>query len=167
MKKLVFCILCSVFLLTGCGNVNDTEDTTNNNDTSTSQEENVKTMTCTRTTNQSNFSADFNYEVNYKGSYVTFVRSTEKITSDDESVLEQYKTAVENIYSPYKDIEYYDYDVTIDGNTLTSLAEINYEKIDTDKMIEVDSANAQIIKDGKVKLSDIKQVYESVGAICE
>lgn len=150
MKKSFVLVLagCIILLGTGCGN-----------------EE--KKMTCTRTMNQNGMKADLKYEVTYSKDIVKRVKSTEKITSDSKETLETYKNSVEQLYSPYKDIENYEYSVTVDGNTLTSIADINYEKVDTDKMIKIDSANSQLIKDGKVSLKDIKSAYESVGATCE
>lgn len=139
---------CIIFLTTGCGNAE-------------------KEMTCTRTMDQGGMKVDLKYEVTYSNDTVKKVKSTEKITSDSKVTLETYKKNVEQMYSPYKDIEHYEYSVKIDGNTLTSIANIDYEKVDTDKMIKIDSANSQLIKDGKVSLKNIKSVYESVGATCE
>ena len=149
MKKFFGFILvcCGLVVITGCGA--------------------DKTMTCTRTMNQNGIKADLKYEVVYSGDTVKQVKSTEKISNDSKEVLETYKETVEKTYAPYKDLEHYNYNVTIDGDTLTSIADINYEKIDTKKMIEVDSANSQLIKNGKVSLKDLKSVYESVGATCE
>lgn len=103
----------------------------------------------------------------YKGKYVELIETQEKIISDDKSILEIYKNTVESTYSPYKDVKYYDYDVKINGNTLKSTTKKNYLKIDTDKMIDIDSTNATIVKNGKVLVEDIKKLYSSIGAICE
>lgn len=110
---------------------------------------------------------DLQYEVLYTGKYVDVVKSTEKVTSDNKKVLETYRTKVEEQYKPYKDIEHYNYNVSIDGNVLTSTTNIDYTKIDTAKMIEVDSANGALIKDGKVKLDDVKSLYSQMGITCE
>ncbi len=138
-----------VFLVTGC---------------SSSEE---KTMTCTRTMNQSGMKTNLNYKVTYSGDYVNRVQSEESIETDDTTTLNTYKEQIENIYKPYKDIEYYTYNVTIDNNKLVSTVDINYAKIDTDKLIEIDSANSQLINDGKVKLSSVKSLYEQLGATCK
>ena len=34
-------------------------------------------------------------------------------------------------------------------------------------MIEIDSNNSLLIKNGKVKLSDIQDMYEQLGAVCK
>ena len=71
------------------------------------------------------------------------------------------------MYSPYKNVEHYDYDVQISGDTLTSKTRIDYSQIDTNQMLEIDSANEALIHDGKVKINDIKLMYESLGATCK
>lgn len=155
MKKFLSLLLITVgvFTLAGC------ESKSN---------ESEKKLTCTNTTTITDgVKADLRYEVNYKGDYVTTVKSTEKVISNQESYLEAYKTQVESIYSPYKDVKYYDYDVTIKDDTMTSVVTIDYSKIDIDKLIEIDSNNSSLIKDGKVKLADIQAVYESIGATCK
>ena len=138
-----------VFLVTGC---------------SSSEE---KTMTCTRTMNQSGMKTNLNYKVTYSGDYVNRVQSEESIETSDTTTLNTYKEQIENVYTPYKDIEYYTYNVTVNGNKLVSTVDINYAKIDTKKLIEIDSANSQLINDGKVKLSSVKSLYEQLGATCE
>lgn len=152
--KKCLCLLLLVFvavIVTGCGN-DDTE----------------KTMTCTRNATISDgIKAEFKYVVKSKGNYVTVIDSTEKVISDDESNLDAYKEQIESMYSPYKGIKYYNYDVSIDGNTLTSKVEIDYSKVDTAKLIEIDSANESLIKDGKILVDDIKTLYESIGTTCK
>lgn len=138
-----------VFLVTGC---------------SSSEE---KTMTCTRTMSQSAMKTNLNYKVTYSGDYVNRVQSEESIETSDTTTLNTYKEQIEKIYTPYKDIKYYTYNVTIDGNKLVSTVDINYAKIDTKKLIEIDSANSQLINDGKVKLSSVKSLYEQLGATCK
>lgn len=138
-----------VFLVTGC---------------SSSKE---KTMTCTRTMNQSGMKTNLNYKVTYSGDYVNRVQSEESIETSDTTTLNTYKEQIEKIYTPYKDVKYYTYNVTVNGNKLVSTVDINYAKIDTKKLIEIDSANSQLINDGKVKLSSVKSLYEQLGATCE
>ena len=138
-----------VFLVTGC---------------SSSEE---KTMTCTRTMNQSGIKTSLNYKVTYSGDYVNRVQSEESIETSDTTTLNAYKEQIENVYTPYKDVKYYTYNVTVNGNKLVSTVDINYAKIDTKKLIEIDSANSQLINDGKVKLSSVKSLYEQRGATCK
>lgn len=150
-KKLILivCLAC-LFLVTGCSN------------------EKSKTLTCTRTaTIQTGVDMSLNYKVTYKGENVLLVESEEKITSDDADDLKSYETTINNMYSPYKDLEHYYYNVSIDGNTLTSTTKIDYEKIDTDRMIEIDSKNSTLIKNGKVNVQDLKSAYETLDVTCQ
>ncbi len=139
-----------LLLVTGCGNNNSMES-----------------MTCTRTMNQSGIKTSLKYNVKYKGDYVSRIKTVETVETDSSDILNTYKEQIESLYSPYKDVEYYDYNVDVVDNKLTSTVDINYEKVDTDKLLEIDSANGQLIKDGKISVDDIKSVYESLGATCK
>ena len=148
-KYLFLAVIISVmFLVTGCSSTK-------------------KTMTCTRSMNENEMKTNLSYKISYKGDYVTRVKSEESIETSDTSTLNTYKEQIEKIYNPYKDVKYYQYDVRIDGNKLISTVDINYEKIDTDKLIKIDSANSQLINDGKVKVSSVKSLYEQLGATCK
>ncbi|MEI3530485.1 MAG: DUF1307 domain-containing protein [Bacilli bacterium] len=153
MKKgiLLSLVLTALLVITGCNN---------------SGEE--KTLNCTRNaTITDGVKMELNYKATYKGDYVQLVETTEKIISDNAAYLENYKSSVEGLYAPYKKIEHYNYNVEIKDNTLISTTKIDYSKIDTDKLIEIDSANSSLIKDGKIKIDDIKSLYESIGATCK
>lgn len=152
MKKIKYLLLVLVmtFLITGC-----------------QSEETSKTMVCSRTINQDAISMDLKYTVTYKGKYVEKVESIEKITTDDTTVLDSYKQAVETTYQPYSKIDNYSYDVKVEGNTLISTVTADYTKIDYKKMLEVDTANQQIFTDdGKVKLETIESFYTKLGTNC-
>lgn len=153
MKKVLLILITLTAFMTGCD--------------FNSKKESQKTMVCTRTVNQNNLKVDLVYNVDYKGDYVNTIHSVEKIESDNEETLKLYKDTVENVYIPYKNIEHYNYNVEIKDNVLVSEVTINYDKIDTDKMIEIDSANAQLIQDGKIKLSTVESMYSGMGIICE
>lgn len=153
MKKKLFAfisLIACIFLLAGC-----------------SGQEQTKTMTCDKTMNQNNTEMDFHYAVTYSGEYVKTVETKEIMKSSNSATLEGYKEAIEKVYKNFDNIDHYDYNVTIEGDTLTSTVSIDYEKVDTDKLISIDKSVNQLIKDGKVKLSDIKSVYESIGATCK
>ena len=154
MKKrylLLAVIIPIIFLVTGCTSLKNIE----------------KSMTCSRSMNHNDMRTNLNYKVFYKNNYVTRVKSEESIETSSTSTLNTYKEQIEKIYSPYKDVKFYQYNVTINDNKLVSTVDINYEKIDTKKLIEIDSANSQLIKNGKVKLSDVRSLYEQLGATCK
>lgn len=152
MKKVKYLValLLGVLIVTGCQGKDQT-----------------KTMVCSRTINQEQASMDLSYTVTYTGDYVEKVESIEKVTSTDTSALNSYKEEIEATYKPYANIKYYDTEVTVDGNTLTSKATIDYSKIDYKEFTNIDSANSQIFtSDGKVKLETMESLYEQIGATC-
>lgn len=158
MKKyfLPCLVVGSLLIATGCGKEEE------------QKELEAKVLTCAGTkTVQKGVEMDLNYKVTYKGDYVTLVETNETVTSDNKKVLETFKEQVEELYSPYKDVEHYEYDVKIDGKKLVSTTNINYEKVDTNKLIEIDENNKSLIKDGKIKLDDIKLTYELLGVECK
>ena len=141
--------VCSLLLVTGCGN------------------NSMESMTCTRTMNQNGIKTSLKYNVEYEGNYLSRIKTVETVETDDTYILNTYKNQIESLYSPYKGVEYYEYNVDIADNKLTSTVDINYAKVDTDKLLEIDSANGTLIKDGKISVDDIKSVYESLGATCK
>lgn len=127
----------------------------------------TKMLTCTLSKTQDNVELNLKYEIEHDDKYVISLKSTEKIISDNTDILKLYRTTVQQIYQPYDDLKYYDYNIRVSGNTLTSTVKINYAKIDIDKFIEIDSTNENIIEDGKVLLKTIKESYEKIGTTCE
>ena len=153
MKKglLLSLLFVLVVVVTGCGS-----------------KESAKILTCTmKGTVIEGTDIESTYKVTYTGKYVDLVESVETVKSDSQEILESYKETVEKMYSPYKDVKYYEYNIDLKDDTLTSKATINYAKIDTAKMLEINSANSTMIKDGKVAISTLKQVYENMGATCK
>ncbi len=163
-KKLIILGIASIALLTGCGQQNENKYTTGVENTEPTE----KQMVCTRTTNMNGVEMDLRYEVYYEGENVNRVQTTEKVKSDSQEVLNQFKDQVETLYSNFDDIENYNYNVTIEGNLLTSTTDINYTKINMDELLAVDSSIEQLLNDNdKIDLDTIIQVYEAAGATCE
>lgn len=148
MKKVVIALALCVCFLTGCGSK-------------------TETLVCTRTASQNGMDLNFRYEVEYKGKTVAKVHTVEKIKSNAPQTLDEYKKLIEATFSTYKKIKYYESNVSIKGDTLTSTTDINYSKIDTDALIKIDSANEKIIKKGKVNVDDLKATYEAMGTTCK
>ncbi len=161
MKKFLFVVACvSVLLLTGCGS----EAEKGNKPT---PDAGIKKMVCTRTANQNGMEMDLKYTVSYKDNYVTTVESHETIKIEDKDILDVYKKSLEETIENYKGIEHYDTDLKVDGNVITSTTKIDYTKIDVDKLIERDSSLKLLIKDGKINIEDMENVYNQIGVICE
>lgn len=148
-KSLIIIILLLTILISGC-------------------EKKSGELTCTSTTNPNEtITLDSKYVVTYKDGYVTKLKTTETIEAKEVSDLETYKEALELAYSDYNNIDYYSNTITIEDNKLVSSTVIDYEKVDTDKLIEIDSNNGTLIKDGKISLQDIKDMYTGNGCTCK
>lgn len=162
-RKKIFCIVALfalVLTLSGCGE----KEENNNND---SKDGTVVTCTKTSEAATTGVDADLTYQYTEKDGYVQTLHTTEKLTSDNKTYLEAYQSVLEDSYEPYKNIEHYEYEITLKGNTLTSQVTIDYAKIDTDQLVAIDSSNIALIKDGKVAAADLKSLYESIGATCK
>lgn len=148
-------VMVGVFLITGCSSKG--KDIVNNGNV----------MTCTRSVNKNGMKTSLNYKVYYEGDDVTRIKSEESIQMENNKSLKGYKEQIEKVYEPYKNVKFYNYNIAIRGNKLISKVDINYSKIDTNKLIEIDKANSQIITDGKIKVSSVKSLYEKLGATCK
>ena len=173
-NKLLIILFALVLIVTGC-NKKEEDTTKTGSDTNTTTEDktntsNTKILTCTADkTDELGSTIEAVYKVTYKDEYVDLIETEEKVTSDNSQVLDYYKETIESIYLPYKDLDHYDYNVIKKGNQVISTTKIDYSSIDTDKMIEINSAMKSLIKGGKIKVSDVKSLYESsqVGATCK
>ena len=154
MKKGFFIslLLIIIVITTGCGNT----------------KEPLEKFTCTMNGEiVAGTTIDKKYTVTYRGEYVETEEQVEILKSDNQPILAAYKSTVEALHSQYKNVKYYDYKIDLKNDTLTTSLAIDYTKVNTDKLIEVNSANSNYIKDGKVTVSALKQKYKSEGASCE
>ena len=127
-----------------------------------------KTLTCSisgKVTNGTEIKNE--YIITYKGKYVSVLKSIETATTTDQTALKKYKESVEEMYSKNKDIEYFNYDIKLEDDTLISTVIIDYDNIDTDALIKVNPTNEELIKDGKVNINDLRKEYEKTGATCK
>lgn len=164
MKKIIslcFVILC-LFLLTGC-------EEENSKTAKVKKEKGEEILKCTRTAvGMNNATASLNYTIYYKGDYVTKTVSIEKVKSDDSSVLDQYESSYKKIFANYKDIDYYDNTVDRTSDSVTSTTVINYEKVDTAKILELEGEDGNIYEeDGRVKKETLTDFFKKYGAKCE
>ncbi len=163
MKKISISLflIFTIILISGCGK-ETIED-------KMKQEDNEKVLHCVRNvTTQDNIDADIKYSIYYDGDYVTKTVSIEKVTSKDKDILNQYKEAYEKVFSSYKGIDYYDNKVEKNGNTVSSITVINYQKVDTNKIIEIEGKEDNIFEeDGKVKKDTLVNFYKKYGITCK
>ena len=124
-------------------------------------------MICNYSDNSDNVSISTKYTITYENMYVTKLITVEKVVSDDDNLLLEYRDNLKSMYSLYNDIKYYDNSVKLKNDTVTSITEINYKKIDTNKLIELDTSNKYLINNGKINIKDIKKIYSNNGAKCK
>jgi len=149
MKKILFIVPIALLFLTGCGS-----------------ESYTKTV-CTNTVdiNESTTLAA-EYSIYAEGDIVHILSSTEALKSDDKELLDDYKQKLSEVYGVYSQVPYYFNAIFEEEGYLTSITTVNYFKVNTDDLIKIDENNANIISDGIVSLSVLRELYESNGAVC-
>ena len=126
------------------------------------------TMTCTMSSYPTDgITLRSTYTAEYKNNIVTNLKTEEQVIAEDKDNLETYQEKIEELYQGYQGLDCYENKTSIKGNTLTSTTNINYSKVDTDKLIEIDDGNANMIKDGKVNIDDLQQMYKDNGCNCK
>ena len=103
---------------------------------------------------------DFRYEVYYQGNNVNKVKTREKVKSESDVTLKNLESQAKTLYSNFDKIKNYNYSVTIEDNTLISTTNINYQKINIDELLKIDSSINQLLNDNnKIDLEKITKVY--------
>ena len=123
-------------------------------------------MVCNYEVKKDDYTLTGIYTVEYEDNYVTNVKTKEIINSNNDSILQSFKTQISSTYSPYDELEHYNYDIELSDNVLTSTTDIDYTKIDMDKMITIDSSVEKILVDGKININTMKAIYTTMGAKC-
>mgnify|MGYP002340113837 CR=1 FL=1 len=164
-------IVIATILLAGCSNSEENNQSSNNfinSGISTEDTSNMQKLNCTREANAgAGIDVDLNYEVYYQGEYIKILHSMESVTTENQETLDEYETAYKNIAKNYEGLKYYDQTVTRTNNKVNNDTVINYGKIDTNKLLEIEGEEDNIIKDGKVKLDDWLNFAKKFGTKCE
>ena len=153
-------LLLVIFLVSGCGSkdVDIVNTSTKKGKTADNGNQNINVngsgqLKCYRNADAySGLTADLKYYVTYEKGYMLILHSVEKISGDNQEALDEYEDAYNKIKEKYKDLQYYDFNVTRDKNSVTCDININYTKVDTKKIIEIetdsmfDSKNRPVLK---------------------
>ena len=127
-------------------------------------------LQCVRDVNISGLEDDFRYSVTYKKGVITMLHSQEKVTGTNQSLLDEYEEAYKNIKEQYKGLRYYDITVTRDGNSVIYDTVINYEKLDMDKLREIEpdiEGQDDIYKNNKLMLKTWWKFSKDMGMTCK
>lgn len=161
MKKnskiwILILIICLIFI-TGCKSETEIE------------EGKLSTITCSREAtieSDSSAKASLTYKIYYSGDFIKILNSIEKVTSSNSDTLDSYESAYRSIIKNYEGLKYYDNKITRDDNSVISDTTINYGKIDTDKLLEIEGSEDNVIVNGKVKVDNWKSFAKKFGVTC-
>ena len=168
--SLILFVLIGSFLVTGCGNEDDSERERVVNKKSILDEIDINDsgkLFCKREAFATGVDVDLRYELEYRDGYVLLLHSMEKVISDDNNKLDEYENAYRNIAKNYKGLKYYDINIIRDDDSVLNDTVINYEKLDMDKLLDIEGEEDNIIVDGKVALKDWVGFAEKFGTDCE
>lgn len=186
MKKkssLILLIILSLFLVTACDEqTNLTQNNKNviidNNgeespiDDSTTSEI-IKTgiqkhKVCTREANAGeNIDVNLNYDVYYTDDILNLLISQEEIVTDDQETLDEYENAYRKIAKYYENLEYYDQIINRTNNSVLYKTTINYDKIDIQKLLDIEGEEDNIIKNKEAKVELYLSLLKKFGGTCE
>lgn len=162
MKKVIKSLLALslIVLLVGCGEKKETKE-----------EIKEKTYKCTLTSNDivNGFKLESVYEIYATGDVVKKVKTEEKVTSDDETILDTFENTLNTTYEAAdKNYGGYDYSVTRNDNEVLSITTIDYTKMNLKQYIKDNSALSQYVNDNnELTAEGIKSLYTSMGATCD
>ena len=146
MKKILFVFL-GIILFTGCGS--------------------KKIMKCSYKSENDEASFDLSYIVKYKGYRVISVKSTERITSSNPEVIDFQKANAQSFYEPYSFVDYYNYNIQSDENSVTVTFDVDYTKVDFDELLMIDPDYIQLMDEDYVDIDQLKISYEDLGLECK
>lgn len=163
MKKIISILLIASLLLTAC--TKEKQDEIANSDNN--NENNLIHEHCTRLGNAGeNIKVDLNYEIYYQDDILKKIESEEKITTENKETLEEYEAAYKKIHSYYKDLDNYITKLSRKKDSVTSNIIIEYDKIDVEKLLEIEGEEDNIFEDGIPKVSKWKELAEKFGTKC-
>lgn len=151
MKKFILLIPAMLICLSGCG-----------------AEEGTTKCTLSSKDVVNNYSLESEYIINYKGDLVENVETTETVISDDDEILDTFKTTLNDTYSKMNETYGgYTYDVTKEDGKVISKVTIDYNKMNVEQFVKDQPTLKSYIEDNKLKAEGLKELYETMGATCE
>lgn len=107
------------------------------------------------------------YDLYYTGEVLNLLKSEEKVISSDPNVLTTYEDAYRKIHANYEGLDYYDTNIERGDTSVTSTMIINYDKIDINKLLEIEGAEDNIIENGKAKVDKWLALGKKLGTTCK
>lgn len=123
---------------------------------------------CTReATAGDDVEVNLNYEIYYEGDVLLKLESTEQVKTSDLETLDLYENAYKDIHKNYNGLKYYETKVDRKNDSVTSKIIIEYNKIDIDKLIEIEGEEDNIFDNKVPKVSKWKDLANKLGTKCE
>jgi len=145
----------------------DTKKDSNNNIKKIESVKEVKSV-CTLNKNADETSVKSEYNIYSTEGYVDKVETIETVIADSDDILDEYEKLVKNTYSTYnKKYGGYTFDIDRKSDKLIVNTTIDYKKMDLEAFAEDNDGMESYMKNGKLSLTGIKELYESIGADCE
>ncbi len=107
------------------------------------------------------------YEVVYNKGNVLSIHSKSLIESENQEDLSEYYEAYDVISKQYEGLNYYSRRLTRNSKSVLYDTFIDYQNIDIDKLLEIEGAEDNIIKDGKAKLNLWLELAGKFGTTCK
>ena len=155
-------ILVVMVLLTACKSSNSV--ISNGKKVNTS---NLGHLHCTRVGSLDDGTTNLEYDLYYKGEVLNLLISKEEVTSSSSEVLDTYENAYRGIHKYYEGLEYYDTEVVRTDESVKSTITINYEKIDIDKLLDIEGEEDNIFENKVPKVEKWKDLASQFGTKCE
>ena len=173
ISRIFLLIIIALFITTGCEedkitpqrNQNDNEFIRNGEKVDTTS---MKHKHCTRDASAgTNTELVLEYDVYYTGEILNLLISHEELITNDQEILQKYETAYKQIAGHYEGLDYYEQTVTKTSNSVTNEIKINYDKIDIQKLLDIEGEEDNIIEDGKAKVDLYLALLKKFGGKCE
>ena len=124
-------------------------------------------LACTREAYASEgIDVELTYDIEYNNGYISILHARDKVISNSKDSLDEYEDAYRKIAKNYDGLKYYDITITRDNNSVTNDILINYDKVDIDKLLDIEGEEDNVIVNGKVALKDWVTFAEQFGAVC-
>lgn len=176
-SKYLFLVIALLLLVSGCKkndpeivNMSGTDEEFNEDAAYNININGSGRLQCIRDVNISQLEDDFRYSITYKDGAITMLHSQEKVTGTNQTLLNEYEEAYKNIKNQYKGLRYYDVTVTRNDNSVIYDTVINYEKIDMDKLREIEpeiEGQSDIYKNNKLMLKTWWEFSKDMGMTCK
>ncbi len=166
MKKttIIICLLIVSVLLCGCEEKKENKVISNGQVVNTA---NMEHKHCTRNATADGAEVKLDYDIYYTGDVLNLLISKEEVISSSTDILNTYENAYKQIHSNYKELDYYETSVERGDTTVTSSITINYDKIDIDKLIDIEGEEDNIFEKKVPKVSKWLELAKKFGTTCE